>query len=237
MNHGAYIESLNQLAPFKSRYPDGIETFGTWGDGITDPDECNFPMPFLAPLDLSQSIDWKAVQCVAQWMIDRETGNAKPWGVFHGATGLGKSRASIVAGFGSVNGCSSALFSDFTHFRFVRAVEFARLARMPHGKPLEFTAFKNPDYKDSDDPEYYFDGLILDDLDKASFSANVVAELFDLIDHAEQTERLLIINTQATGGDLAKMMLGSNPDPQRTARVQSIMRRLIDHAKFIHFQK
>jgi hypothetical protein len=236
MNHDAYIESLHQLAPFKRHYPDGIETFDTWGDEIHDPGGCSIPAPFLAPLDLSQSIDWKAVEQVAEWMIDREAGNAKPWAVLHGATGRGKTRASIMAGIGSVNGYSSPMFSSFAHYRFVRATDFARLARTPHGKPQEHTAVENLDYPEEPE-EFYYLGLILDDLDKASFSANVVAELFDLIDHAEQTERELIITTQATGGTLAEMMLGKTPDPQRVARVQSIMRRLIDHAEFIHFQK
>jgi len=230
MSFKAYIESVLRLAPLRDcRTPHA---------GFTEPAaECRYPVSHLRPLDTTQPIDWQAFESVARWMRNP---NRKPWLILHGPSRAGKTRAAVMAGVCLYDGRP---FESSDGYRFTRAVDFARIVSGAKGSAaaLEHTAFPNPDHDpDIEDPDetegpFFWDGVIFDDLDKATFSDAVLRNIFDLVDHAEQNERPLIITTQATGPALFNTMMGGEATPQRRALVESIIGRLIDHAEIIGF--
>ncbi|WFB34919.1 hypothetical protein P3T73_12190 [Kiritimatiellota bacterium B12222] len=220
-----YIDSIFQLSAF-------IESKSKKWSGPVD--ICNYPRSHHEPLDFSNSIDRNGFENVAQWVMNP---NRKPWLVLYGPTGLGKTRAACMAGV-----CLdefSEVFEGASCYRFVRAVDYARCVATAKGslKPLQMTGFPDSEFDPDihEEPEYHYDGLILDDLDKMTFTDAVLRSLFDLIDHAEQNRRPVIITTQASGRSLFQTMTGTEPTPQRLALVESIIRRITDHAEIIGF--
>ncbi|MDF3128719.1 hypothetical protein P0Y35_05880 [Kiritimatiellaeota bacterium B1221] len=229
-----YLDSILKLPAM-----DGVE----YKPDISEPDSerrCRYPVSHLHPIDLSKVADPEALTQVCDWIRDPYR---KRWLVLHGPSRTGKTRAACLAGIATDETGYVLESGDF--FKFVRAVDFAKTVASAKGKPLalESTAFENPDYHEDDDPDdpyagkFYYDGVIIDDLDKATFTDAVLRNFFDLFDHAEQNCRPLIITTQASGQELVNTLEGENPSPQRIALVESIIGRIIDHTHFIEFKK
>ncbi|QBG46608.1 hypothetical protein EGM51_04055 [Verrucomicrobia bacterium S94] len=124
-------------------------------------------------------------------------------------------------------------FDDLPEYRFIRAVDFAKEVKQSgvYGNAFNFTGF----YEDG---EFFHDcGLIIDDIDKMKVDADIVTELFSLIDHAAQNDRPLIFTTQVVGSELVKILTGNGKNQQRNDRVESIINRIRDKAEIIMFDK
>ncbi|WFB34463.1 hypothetical protein P3T73_09850 [Kiritimatiellota bacterium B12222] len=223
-----YIVSILKLEAFSDCSP-----WEGFMNSSIDPD-CEYPLSHHEPLDFSNSVDRSGFEKVAQWIMNP---SRKPWLVLYGSTGLGKTRAACMAG---VCLCEDGkVFEAAEGYRFVRAVDYARCVAMAKGslKPLQMTGFPDSEFDPDihEEPEYHYNGFILDDLDKMTFTDAVLRSLFDLIDHAEQNRRPVIITTQASGRSLFQTMTGAEPTQQRLALVESIIRRITDHAEIIGF--